>query len=196
MNQRRGVGLGSGVGYASQMQAIQDAQLQQALAGEQASADAYQRQVLNLGNAANLGSQVRDQDVDLESRNVGALNDYNRRIADTRSNYNQYATGLRNQAQMYNQQQGQQVYEQNVGNRYNAARDNRAYSNDMAQNEYGNKLRKLGINSEIAGQRRADAQMNAQINNRAIQGVSDAANTGAMTYAAYNDPQRQRLTRN
>lgn len=195
-NQRRGIGLGSGVGYAGQMQAIQDAQLQQALAGEQANADAYQRQVLNLQNAANLGGQIRNEDVDLESRNVGALNDYNRRIADMRNTYNQYATGLQNNAQMFNQQQNQNVYQQNVANRYNAQVANRDYANDAAQNVYGNKLRKLGINSELAGQRRADAQMNAQINNRAIQGVSDAVNTGAMTYASYNDPKRERLTRN
>lgn len=191
LNQRRGVNLGSGVGLASQMQAIQNAQLQQALSGEQANADAYQRQVLNLQNAAQLGGQIRNEDVDLEARNLGAINDYNRRMASMQNDYNRYRADTANQAQMTNIDRNQRAYEANINNRYNAARDNRQNQNTIAQQQYGNRLDKLGLQMGISNQRAQDYQNRAAINNRAIQGVSDAVNTGAMAYGQSNDPLRK-----
>jgi hypothetical protein len=191
LNQRRGVNLGSGVGLASQMQAIQNAQLQQALAGEQANAEAYQRQALNLQNAANLGGQIRNEDVDLEARNLGAINDYNRRMAGMQNEYGRYRADTTNQAQMTNIDRNQRAYEANIGNRYNAARDNRQNQNTIAQQQYGNRLDKLGLQMGISNQRAQDNQNRAAINNRAIQGVSDAVNTGALAYGQSNDPLRK-----
>jgi hypothetical protein len=192
VNQRRGVSLGSGVGLASQMQAIQDAQLQQALAGEQANANAYQRQMLNIGNAANLGSQIRNEDVSLEERNAAALNSYNQRIADMGNRYNQYVANQRNDAQRFNQGQNQRAYEANIGNRYSAARDNQSSQNAIAQRQYDNRLGILGIQSGLSNQRSQDFQNRAALNNRAIQGLSDTVNTGALSYMDRED----RLKRN
>lgn len=182
---QRGMTPGGGLAYAAQLSQAAGAQDALANAGQANAADQYNRRMSAMGNAAQLGGSIRGEDVALESGNLGTLNDYNRRIADMGNQYNQYSSGLQNQARQFNIGQNQSTANANVENAYNTRVMNRNYANDRAQQTYGNKLDKLGIQS---GQGRAQIAQNfqaAQTTNKGIQGLTDAATTGLMAYGDY-----------
>lgn len=100
--QRQGL-AGSGAGLVAQLQGEQTEQQAAREQSLRAVQEAEQRRRQSLGQAASLAGQIRGQNVNVESANVGTMNAYNQRLANARNLYNQYASGARNQAQMENQ---------------------------------------------------------------------------------------------
>lgn len=107
--------LGSGAGLAAQLQAeqatAQEAR-QESLRGVQ---EAEMRRRQALGQAASLAGQIRGQNLQVESANVGTMNAYNSRLANARNLYNRYTAETRNQAQMINQQRERETEQYNLG---------------------------------------------------------------------------------
>lgn len=107
--------LGSGAGLQAQLateQATAQEARQAALQGVQ---EAEMRRRQALGQAASLAGQIRGQNLQVESANVGTMNAYNSRLANARNLYNQYAAGQRNQAQLINQQRERETEQYNLG---------------------------------------------------------------------------------
>lgn len=112
---RRKGQLGTGQARSLQFEAEQAEALaarQDALRGVQ---DAEMRRRQALGQAATMAGQIRSQNLQVESANVGTMNAYNQRLANARNLYNQYASGERNRAQMINQQRQRETEQYNLG---------------------------------------------------------------------------------
>lgn len=112
---RRKGQLGTGQARSLQFEAEQAEALtarQEALRGVQ---EAEMRRRQALGQAASMASQIRSQNLQVESANVGTMNAYNQRLANARNLYNQYAAGERNRAQAINQQRQRETEQYNLG---------------------------------------------------------------------------------
>lgn len=134
---RRGMG-GSGNELVSALLTQQGAAQRGSSNAQQAALDSYQRRLDALRSGSQLGSQIRGEDVDLEGRNVGILNDYNQRFAANRNKYNQYAADLANKGQMYNIEQNQSAADRNVEGRNKASSDYQNRYNDLQQQSFNN----------------------------------------------------------
>lgn len=119
--QRRGLAPGSGLQYAAALQGNAQAAQNQAMQDENALMAAEQRRQQAGMNAAGLGGQIFNRDANMEQQNANVINDFNRRIAESRNAYGQYASGLQNQASQYN-----------LGNQQSAA-DKTVTANNAAQ---------------------------------------------------------------
>lgn len=184
--QQQGMGTGSGLGYASQIAQASGSQDALANAGQQNASDQYNRRMLATQNQASLGGQIRNEDVSQEQANANTLNDFNRNVASMGNQYNQYAAGVQNQGQQYNLQNNQDVYNQNKTNEYTNNVANRNYGNTQAQQTYGNSINKLNTQFGLTNMQNTQNTQASQNNNRAIQGLGDAANTGVMAYNSYS----------
>ena len=184
--QQQGMAPGGGMAYAAQLSQAAGAQNALANAGIQNAAGAYERQAAATNNAAQLGGQLYNQDVNLQSQNANTLNQYNQNVAQMGNAYNQYVAGQQNQAQQYNLGQNQSTANQNVANQYSNAVNNRNYANQQAQQGYQNALTGLNTQFGLGNQQMNITNQGAQNNARALTGLSDTGANLAMGYANYN----------
>lgn len=110
---RRGT-LGSGMQLAQQLQAASDAQARAAQQGDTAAVESYRQGLQAIRDSANLGGQIRGQELDLASQNTMMLNDYNQRMTAQRQAYQDRLAQTRNQAQIRNLENEQRIADQNV----------------------------------------------------------------------------------
>lgn len=173
--------LGSGAGLQAQLateQATAQEARQAALQGVQ---EAEMRRRQALGQAASLAGQIRGQNLQVESANVGTMNAYNSRLANARNLYNQYAAGQRNQAQQINQQRERETEQYNLGlqNQYalynrqqrEAARERaRQYDVDTLKTIHGARQRAEG--DRFAGRREFIGDMGSAVTSGLGAGLS------------------------
>ena len=112
---RRQGQLGSGAALQAQLSQEQAEAVNARQATLQGVQEAEMRRRQALGQAAGLAGQIRGQNLNVESANVGTMNAYNQRLANAKNMYNQYASGARNQAQMINQQREMERERYNLG---------------------------------------------------------------------------------
>jgi len=112
---RRQGQLGSGAALQAQLSQEQAEAVNARQAALQGVQEAEMRRRQALDQAANLAGQIRGQNLNVESANVGTMNAYNQRLANAKNMYNQYASGARNQAQMINQQREMERERYNLG---------------------------------------------------------------------------------
>lgn len=168
---RRGA-MNSGLQFAGNQAAIGNEQTAQALAGEQAAANQFQRQQQAQQNAANLGGQMYGQDVNMEQLNANIMNQFNQRAVENANRANQFNAQQRQAASNANQQVGQDIANKNVGQRNAAAYDARDTANKYNQQTYQNSLDKARI---LAGQsegRTQDINANTNQQNQALAGLA------------------------
>lgn len=122
---RRQGQLGSGAALQAQLSQEQAEAVNARQAALQGVQEAEMRRRQALGQAANLAGQIRGQNLNVESANVGTMNAYNQRLANAKNMYNQYASNVRNQAQMINQQRELERERYNLGLRNQYAMFNR-----------------------------------------------------------------------
>ena len=122
---RRQGQLGSGAALQAQLSQEQAEAVNARQATLQGVQEAEMRRRQALGQAAGLAGQIRGQNLNVESANVGTMNAYNQRLANAKNMYNQYASGARNQAQMINQQREMERDRYNLGLRNQYAMYNR-----------------------------------------------------------------------
>ena len=112
---RRQGQLGSGAALQAQLSQEQAEAVNARQAALQGVQEAEMRRRQALDQAAGLAGQIRGQNLNVESANVGTMNAYNKRLANAKNMYNQYASGARNQAQMINQQREMERERYNLG---------------------------------------------------------------------------------
>ena len=186
--QRQGMGVGSGLGYATQLAQAAGSQDALANAGQANAADQYQRRMLATQNASQLGGQIRGDDISLEQSRADAMNAFNSKVVDMTNDNNRYVAGIQNAANQQNIAQNQDVYGQNQMGAYTSKMNQRNYGNDMKQKGFDNTLSKANSQFSLSNNQQKLNTQAAQTNNQAFQGLGDAANTGIM---AYNRPDKQ-----
>ena len=178
---RRGQ-LGGSAAVVAQMQGAGDAMERSAEAGRAAAIEAYRNRQAAMRGASEIGGQIYGQDLQKERANVDIINDFNRRMAERQLAYNQYAAGLRNEAQRYNMGAAQAIADKNVGGR-NEARDK---YQQARQTMYQNEANKIGLKSGQGQANVAAIQSAATDRNRMIQAAGDV---GMQYYGQQSDRQ-------
>lgn len=176
----------------AQMQGTESANERNAQMQREAAMAAYKNQLNALNQSAALGGQVRADDINLQRSNNDIINQFNERMAQRGQQYGQYASGLRNEAQLKNLGARQAASDQNIMNRYNAARENQANTNRLLQQRYGNDLNKLGLQSNQIQSDRQAIMRDAADRNQAIQGVTNAFTSYGANQMA-NDQQQSQM---
>ena len=188
---RRG-GLNSGLQFAGNQAAIGSAETANALAGEEAAANQFQRQQAAQQNAANLGGQMFGQDVGIEQTNANILNSFNQRAVENAMRANQFNAGQKWNAQLQNQNLAQSNADRNVAQRNASQYEQRDFGNKMAQNAYQNQLDRLRIQQGISNQNVQDIYGNAGQQNQAISGIAGGIANAAGAYGSYQENEENR----
>lgn len=187
MMQRRGLGGGSGLEYASNLQGSSDAYMADALAGEQAAMDAAKRRDMALGNASNLGGKIGDQEFSEQQKNASILNDFNQWATQNKQNWAQNQANTSNDALKYNNTMAQNIANMSTEGR-NSGRQNAIQNlNQLKQNQFANSLSKLGVQTSQADRTMTANNQGASQRNTGIQGVSQGAASAANAYQQYDD---------
>jgi hypothetical protein len=116
---RRGF-AGSGLNLASQMGAASQSMDRTAAANQAAASEAYRNRLNALMQGAQLGGQINQEDVGLQSRNADIINGFNERMSRNRQAYENQRVAALNNAQQYNLGTAQGLANMNV----NAANEN------------------------------------------------------------------------
>lgn len=164
---RRQGQLGSGAALQAQLSQEQAEAVNARQAALQGVQEAEMRRRQALGQAAGLAGQIRGQNLNVESANVGTMNAYNQRLANARNMYNQYASNQRNQAQLVNQQREMERERYNLGLQNQYAMYNRQqremakerarqYDADLASKMYGIRQGAEGKRFDARRQQMAD----------------------------------------
>ena len=128
----------------------------------QAAAQNDSRRLDALRGAANQANSIRGDNYRTEAANTSVINSFNQRNASNQNNYNQYATGLQNDAEKYNINAAQSIANSNVGirneNKVNIQQraDMIERTNRMANNERAG--RRLDAATGRASVEREDSQ--------------------------------------
>lgn len=129
---RRGQG-GSGLNLAAQLGGTADAMDRQASMAQQGAADAYTRRLQALSQGAALAGDIGNQDVSLQARNAGIINDFNERTSRSRQAWEQSRAGTMSDANRFNTTMGQNIADANVQNRNKYAVNERDRMDDLTK---------------------------------------------------------------
>lgn len=144
---RRGQ-AGSGLNLAAQIGGTADAMDREAAAGQQGAADAYTRRLQALSAGAGLAGDIGRDDVSLQSKNAGLINDFNERTSRNRQAWEQSRAGALSDAGRFNTQMAQGLSNANVEAR-NAA--------SVRERNRGDELTKYGARFNQDERDRSDA---------------------------------------
>lgn len=188
-----------GFGYSpmANVGAGQDAMQRLALTGQANAADAYNRRNQALGQAATLGGQLYQQDVDMERLNADIINSFNQRLARNTQDIMAQNVGNMNQAQLRNLGEAQRIADANVAGRNAARSANQGVRNAQAQQQFQNRLNKVNAYAGQSQQEQNAIMEAAKQQNQAFQGVSDLAMKGFDYYygAGQNKDKNDKLVR-
>jgi len=137
--------------------------------------EAQRRKLQALADSAQLGGQIRGEDVALESRNNDILNQFNQRFAARKQGWEDARADMLNDAQRANIDRAQGVADRNVSARNQFTIDNRNRYNDVEGKKWGVSMDRLGRQSNLGGMARDDIAANTNAQNQAVSGASGAA---------------------
>lgn len=137
--------------------------------------EAQRRKLQALADSAQLGGQIRGEDVALESHNNDILNQFNQRFAARKQSWENARADMLNDAQRANIDRAQGVADRNVSTRNQFAVDNRNRYNDVEGKKWGVSMDRLGRQSNLGGMARDDIAANTNAQNQAVSGASGAA---------------------
>ena len=152
---------------------------------QQGALDAANRRTQALQQVGTLGGNIRAADQSLEEKNANIINDFNRRLADNGNQYNQYKTGVLNNAQLANLAQAQKISDANIGARNEAASTNLANRNNLVQKQFDNTLSQINAKQGIANSNITGINNAANQTNQMYAGINDAILKGGSAYADY-----------
>lgn len=188
---QRGIG-GSGMEYVQALMAQQGAGQQASNAAQNSAMQAYNTRLNALREGAELGGQIRGEDVDLSTKNAAAMNDYNQRMAASRNQYAQGNADIRNRAQAQNIAAQQAVMNANTAQKNQYRQDRQTMLNNLENQKFNAAAQKAGLRMGVAGQGLQNIQNNAASNANMINSLSGAAIMGA---GAYGEGQERDLDR-
>lgn len=181
---RRGVGPGSGLEFASQLAAQQQANQLANQSTMDAAKQAYLTRLQALGQGAQLGGQIRNEDIQMEGRNKDVINAFNQRNTQAYRDYLANRDQMMNQAQLRNISEQQRIAEANALNKYNAQGQNQQYRNQMAQQKFENDYRKAGGQAQGHQQQAQQYTQDARDKNQIISGITGGISSGALAAAS------------
>lgn len=141
--QRRGV-FGSTMSQVMGDQAAAQAMNQGAMLSQNAAAEAYKNRLNAMMQGAELGGNIRNQDINLQSRNADIINAFNARARNAAQDWMNQGVDIRNQANRFNTGMENEVYNKNVAARNQSAIRNQDNFNDLTARQYEAELGKLG----------------------------------------------------
>lgn len=140
--QMRGMG-GGGAELAQRAIANQQAAQMARGMGDDLAMQAVNNRIGAAGQAAQMAGRIRGQDLNVQRGNADAQNRFNELVAQIRNQAGQYGAGARERAQQYNVAQRQGIADQNKQFQYATDLANRQRRNDVAQQDFNNRLAKL-----------------------------------------------------
>jgi hypothetical protein len=174
---RRGL-LGSGTQLASDLAANEGAMQRGAQSSSDAATQAYLNQLGALQSGAQLGGNIRSQELDLQSRNAAIANSFNQRTSAAFQTYLQNQADLKNQAALRNLDTSQDISNRNVHQRNVAAEGDRDRQDRLFDRLRQQKIQNISAEN-VAGQ----ANWKNAIDKIAIENAAkqqDFANKGAI----------------
>lgn len=179
---RRGMS-GSGMELVQSLLAQQEGNRAAQSASQQAALDAYNRRLQSMIDSAALGEDIRNSDVNLETRNADIINDYNQRQAQRRQAYENAAADTRNKAQASNLDLAQEIAMKNIDAR-NAARTRKQdMDNDAAAKIFDAEMAKYGSQSGISQQKIGSTTQAAQDKAQMYSSIAGAIGSGGQAMA-------------
>lgn len=184
----RGAG-GSGLELLAQLTNAQGANEIQAQNSRQGALQAIQTKLQAMRDSANLGGQVRQEDVQMEGANNDIWNSFNQRTAQRQQQYGDNVANTMNEGDRFNVTNEQDIANRNTTNgneykKYNQGRDDR-----LKQATYDNTMGKVKVQAGISDGARQDIRDNTRDTNSAIAGVGQ----GAQTVLAYQQAQGDKV---
>jgi len=167
---RRGL-AGSGLGLAAQMQGAASASDRQAMQNLEAAKMAQQNRLAALAAGAQLGGQVRGEDISLQSRNADIINAFNQRMAASQNAWQQGRAGVMNDAERFNLGMAQGVENANIAaqNQMMVRNQNRAdeiakYQSGFAERQQNRQddNSKWGYNADVNAQNTLNQLLQSQ----------------------------------
>ena len=166
----------------AQMFNAQQQSEQQADVGARFAIEAQRRKLQSLMDAANLGGRIRQEDVDVESRNNDILNSFNQRFAARKQDWENNRASTLNEAQRLNLSVAQSVADRNVAQGNDAFKYNQSNYNNLQEKDYQNALDKIRIQAGVTNMARQDINSETSAKNSAISG---AGGMGMQIYDYY-----------
>jgi hypothetical protein len=173
----------------AQMFNAQQQNEQQADVGAKFAIEAQRRKLQSLMDAAQLGGRIRQEDVDVESRNNDILNSFNQRFAARKQDWANNRASTLNEAERLNLSVAQSVADRNVSQNNDAFKYNQQTHNALQEKEYQNELDKIRIQSGVTNMARSDINSETAAKNSAISGAGGMAMQGYDYYRSDSKPQ-------
>lgn len=159
------------------------AQMFQAQAQNETAADtstkyaieAQRRKLQALMDGAQLGGQIRREDVALEQSNNDLLNQFNQRFATRKQGWENDRANTLNDAQLKNLNLAQDISNRNVGQSNEAFKYNQGNQNTLQQKTFDNEMSKVKTYAGITDMARNDINANTAAQNQAISGLGGAS---------------------
>lgn len=188
---RRGQG-GSGMELQARLSAQQGANQTAAMGNQQAAIEAYRNKLQAMRDSANIGGDIRNQDVSLEERNVNAINNFNQRNTQDFRNWLANRDSQMNQGQQFNIGQAQTAADANVGGRNQAKQQQRAMQNQYTQQGFNNQMAKTGAQNNVSQAGIQDMYGAAKDKANFYTGIGGAVAGGAQGYIT-NDMNERKI---
>ena len=176
---------GSEMDYVQSLLAQQGSAQNASKSGQDAALAAYNTRLQAQRDAANLGGNIRQEDVDVESKNANTINAFNTRMANSYQDYVNRNVQIRNQAQAANLARANAVSDKNVGQRNEAEQDYQNMINTIRQRQYDNDMRKMEAQSGVVRSKIGNIQNSTANKAKAVGDISGSISRGAMAGSAY-----------
>lgn len=173
---RRGQG-GSGLEFLSQLNAQQNSAENAQSAGEQSVLDAQRRRLEAMRGATDLGTNMRQSAISMETGNAGIMNSFNARTAANAQNVANMNVQSINQGSQFNINNSQDVSNRNATAKY--ANDQRTQDRDtkLQQQVFDNNMSRATGQVQQGNQAIGDINQNAADKNKAVAGVASGVTT-------------------
>lgn len=171
---------GSGASGPEAMARLMQAQRGQGVLADttrRAKLDSLRSQIEDLKAAAGMASQMGAEELNLESQNAGITNNFNARMADSRRTWQYNKDNAVNRAMEQNVGIANDTANRNVDLRNTYRQNQQNRSDKIVQAGYDFEKDKLGFESGVSNQARADIAAGAKQTQGVISGIGDAGQT-------------------
>ncbi len=180
--QQQGRG-GSAMDYVSSLMAQQGGAQQANQSAQQAAMDAYNTRLQAARDSANLGGNIRQADVSLETQNANAINKYNADMANSYQDFLNSRADTMNKANLFNIGEAQKISNANVAQKNVARQGYQDTRNRQAQDQFGNALKKVGLQTGSLEADIANTNQNYEGTTKGISGIFGGLSKAGGAYA-------------
>jgi len=147
---RRGM-LGSGTALAAELQGNSDAMEGAAKSSRDATVAAYKNKLAALRDSSEMGGRLRSDELNLEAKNAGVINDFNERTSRNRQAWGDNRANTMNNAQRYNLDSEQDVSNNNIRQGNEAKWRNQDNYNTLTGRQHEQRTRERDNQNDLIG---------------------------------------------